>query len=120
MAPMHILPVSTIQHDFLDVLSDVYNGKVPSEDVWISYYKEGETSVHGKVTASLHDEDRGLVMLSGREGVTLSKVSKVCDSPSTCRRAGPLWPDCRRYTLTSMFSAGTHPAILSENQKSTL
>ncbi|KAI0316387.1 WD40-repeat-containing domain protein [Amylostereum chailletii] len=79
------LPIATIQHDFLDVLSDVYAGTVPSENVWLSCYKEGEPSVHGKVDVRLHQQDRELVVLNGRDGVQMERISNCryrarCDS----------------------------------------
>lgn len=68
MATPTILPITTIQPDFLNVISDVQAGVVPSETIWISCYKTDRPSVHGKVDATLDDSDRDLVVFERREG----------------------------------------------------
>jgi proteasomal ATPase-associated factor 1 len=65
-----ILPIVTIQHDFETVIADVRDGTVEAEDFWLSCYRQGQTSVHGKVRVTL---DRGEVVLTGRGGVQLDK-----------------------------------------------
>ncbi|PCH39929.1 WD40 repeat-like protein [Wolfiporia cocos MD-104 SS10] len=67
-----ILPVATIQHDFLSVVSDVRDGLVPEDKFWLSCYKDGEPSVHAKVVATLDDIDRDLVRFEGVDGVVLT------------------------------------------------
>lgn len=67
MAPT-ILPITTIQPDFLEVIADVHNGVVPSEAIWISVYKTGETSVHGKINVVLDEVDRDSTLFEVREG----------------------------------------------------
>ncbi|KAI0056254.1 WD40 repeat-like protein [Artomyces pyxidatus] len=67
------LPKTTVQHDFCTVLSDIYSGAVPAEDIWLSVYKQDEPSVHGKISARLHDTDRNRVVLLGSKGVQLEK-----------------------------------------------
>ncbi|KAH9936602.1 WD40-repeat-containing domain protein [Fomitopsis serialis] len=66
-----ILPICTAQPDFLSVISDVHEGLVPEDTFWLSCYKFGEPSVHGKVYATLDEVNRDLVRLEGRNGVEL-------------------------------------------------
>ncbi|THH27144.1 hypothetical protein EUX98_g7041 [Antrodiella citrinella] len=66
--PIH-LPIVTIQPDFEQVISDINSGLVPNESFWISCYKSGETTVHGKVHATLDERDRNLVRFEGQGGV---------------------------------------------------
>ena len=68
--PIHSIPIVTIQHDFETVIADVRDGTVVSEDFWISCYKSGEISVHGKVKASM---DNGQLEMNNREGVKLER-----------------------------------------------
>ncbi|CAL1716002.1 unnamed protein product [Somion occarium] len=63
------LPISTIQHDFEAVISDVQEGIIPDDSFWVSFYKSGEPSVHGKVHLTLDEENRDLVRFEGRGGV---------------------------------------------------
>ena len=71
------LPAATIQDDFTTVLSEVHAGIIPSENVWLSCYKDGGPSVHGKIAVSLHEKDRDRVELVGTGGVELTHVSQV-------------------------------------------
>jgi hypothetical protein len=71
------LPTTTIQDDFTTVLSEVHAGIIPSENIWLSCYKDGEPSIHGKISVSLHEQDRGRVELVGRDGVELTRTSQV-------------------------------------------
>ena len=77
-----ILPISTIQHDFQTaVISDVLDGTLPEDKFWVSCYKYGEPSVHGKVSATLDEQNRDLVLFVARDGVEFKdygKVSCVC------------------------------------------
>jgi hypothetical protein len=77
--PSVTLPTATIQDDFTTVLSEVHAGIIPSENIWLSCYKEGETSVHGKVAISLHEQDRDRIELNGVGGVELTRTSQVRD-----------------------------------------
>lgn len=72
-----ILPVVTVQHDFLSVISDVDLGRIASEDIWVSCYKIGEPSVHGKVRVSLDEADRSLVKVDARDGVEFRRIRRV-------------------------------------------
>lgn len=63
-----VLPVVTIQPDFLTTIDEVYSGLVPSEKFWISCYKTSEPSIHAKVQASLDDVHRDLVKFEPLEG----------------------------------------------------
>ncbi|KAI0291958.1 WD40-repeat-containing domain protein [Russula brevipes] len=74
--PVTPLPAATIQDDFTTVLSEVHAGIVPSENVWLSCYKDGERSVHGKIAVSLHERDRDRVELVGTGGVELRRTSQ--------------------------------------------
>ena len=77
MPPPVTLPTATIQDDFTTVLSEVHAGITPSENIWLSCYKDGESSIHGKISASLHEQDRDRVELVGRGGVELTRTSQV-------------------------------------------
>ncbi|KZV78215.1 WD40 repeat-like protein, partial [Exidia glandulosa HHB12029] len=73
------LPYTTVQHDFPSVISDVRESVVASEDFWISCYREGSTSVHGKVNVS---HDAGLV---ARDGVLFEREAGSSTSfTATC------------------------------------
>ena len=71
------LPTATIQDDFTTVLSEVHAGIIPSENIWLSCYKDGEPSIHGKISVSLHEQDRDRVELVGRGGVELTRKTQV-------------------------------------------
>jgi len=71
------LPITTVQHDFEAVVTDVREGTVPFEDFWISCYHQNEPSVHGKVRAELDEEDRHLVLLKGKDGVQIERGELV-------------------------------------------
>jgi proteasomal ATPase-associated factor 1 len=79
MSQPMILPVANIQHDFLDVIADVNEGRVASEDIWIScYLKNGEpSSVHSKARVSLDEVDRSLVRLETLGGVGLRRENRA-------------------------------------------
>lgn len=72
------LPISTIQHTLPNVASEIYNALIPSEHVWLSCYRQGESSVHGRVKLSLDESDREKINLEGTGGVKLEKVDEVC------------------------------------------
>jgi proteasomal ATPase-associated factor 1 len=68
------LPVVTIQNTFPEVIQEVLDGIIPSDNFWVSCYKTSETSVHAKVHAELDEIDRNLVNISTVEGdVEVSK-----------------------------------------------
>lgn len=69
-----VLPIASIQHDFLSVVSDVDNGLVESEDIWLSCYKADAPSVHGKVRVTLGEPSRK-VELQPSDGVGLTRNS---------------------------------------------
>jgi hypothetical protein len=71
------LPITTVQHDFETVVTDVREGTVSTEDFWISCYQQNEPSVHGKVRAELDEKDRRLVLLEGRDGVQIERGDQV-------------------------------------------
>lgn len=75
--PPVTLPTATIQDDFTTVLSEVHGGVIPAENIWLSCYKDGEPSIHGKVAISLHEQDRDRVELTGVGGVELTRTSQV-------------------------------------------
>ncbi|EIW58621.1 WD40 repeat-like protein [Trametes versicolor FP-101664 SS1] len=64
-----VLPICTVQHDFNVVVKDVIDGLVPEDTFWVSCYKFGEPSVHGKAVAALDEHNRNLVLYQGRDGV---------------------------------------------------
>ncbi|KAJ3556612.1 hypothetical protein NM688_g1932 [Phlebia brevispora] len=67
------LPIATIQTDFQTSIDDVFNGLVPEDKFWLSCYKTGEQSVHGKVHLTLNERDRNLVDYEGVDGVEFAK-----------------------------------------------
>ena len=72
-----LLSIATVQHDFETVVTDVREGTVPSEDFWVSCYRQNEPSVHGKVRAELDERDRHQVLLTGRGGVQIERGDQV-------------------------------------------
>ncbi|TBU42387.1 WD40 repeat-like protein [Dichomitus squalens] len=71
------LPICTIQHDFqTGVIKDVFDGVVPDDKFWISCYKYGEPSVHGKASATLAEHNRDLVLFEARDGVKFKEHNK--------------------------------------------
>lgn len=71
------LPIVTVQPDFDAVATDVRDGVVPDETFWVSCYKTGEPSVHGKVRAALDEKDRNLVQFEAQGGVEFEHVHEV-------------------------------------------
>ncbi|KDQ52262.1 hypothetical protein JAAARDRAFT_40382 [Jaapia argillacea MUCL 33604] len=69
-----LLPIATIQPSFSSVIDDVHEGLIPAEDFWISCYKFGDTSVHGKVKVSASEGNRSEVRLDARDGVEIEKL----------------------------------------------
>lgn len=75
-----ILPIISVQHDFQTVISDVNDGAIEEEDFWVSCYKTGESSVHGKVRVALGDRgDNGQrdVQFASRDGVVFDQEGRV-------------------------------------------
>ena len=73
------LPISSIQPDFEAVINEVKEGIVPEDSFWLSFYKSGETSVHGKVTLTLDEKDRNLVLYEGKDGVVFNNRGNVSE-----------------------------------------
>ncbi|KAF8504543.1 WD40 repeat-like protein [Russula emetica] len=82
------LPTATIQDDFTTVLSEVHAGIIPSESIWLSCYKDGEPSIHGKISVSLHEQDRDRVELVGRGGVELTRSTSQFRYTARCSELG--------------------------------
>lgn len=72
------LPIATVQPDFESVISDVREGRIPEDSFWLSSYKTGEQSVHGRVQVTLDEVDRDLVVLTGINGVEFRSKGDVC------------------------------------------
>ncbi|KAI9064068.1 WD40 repeat-like protein [Trametes sanguinea] len=129
-AQPNILPICTVQHDFQVVVKDVLDGLVPEEKFWVSCYKCGEPSVHGKAVASLDDRDRNLVIYEGRDGIQFKHHGRdvfsiacpglgISDTrialPSTAY-PNPLEPEIRKGQITAFdvapdgtqFATGYH------------
>ncbi|WVQ98551.1 hypothetical protein IAU59_005677 [Kwoniella sp. CBS 9459] len=66
-----------VQHDAMAVFDDVEQGIVPGEDIFISAYQKGETSVHGKVKVVPRDGSGGGTDLLLRDGVQFDRISKT-------------------------------------------
>lgn len=77
-----VLPICTIQHDFQSIIQDVHDGLVPDDRFWVSCYKAGETSVHGRAIASLDEHNRDLAHYDGQDGVELKDYGKVSSRTS--------------------------------------
>jgi hypothetical protein len=60
----------------LAVFDDVSQGVVEQEDIWVSCYQAGKTSVHGKAKIRKGDKPNDVDVLS-REGVEVSRTSRV-------------------------------------------
>lgn len=73
------LPIATVQPDFEAIVHDVFSGLVPEEKFWLSCYKTGEESVHGKVHLALNESDRNLLDFGGQGGITFEKGSDVSE-----------------------------------------
>ncbi|KZV88425.1 hypothetical protein EXIGLDRAFT_696669 [Exidia glandulosa HHB12029] len=74
------LPYTTVQHDFPSVISDVRESVIASEDFWISCYREGSTSVHGKVNVS---HDSGLVARESGSSTSFMASCPALEIPPT-------------------------------------
>ena len=70
MTPPTILPYVALQHDFANVIADVRDGTIDSEDIYLSGYKSGSPCVHGKVNVYKDDDSRE-PQLESRDGVDL-------------------------------------------------
>ncbi|ORX39635.1 WD40-repeat-containing domain protein [Kockovaella imperatae] len=69
------LPYIDIQHDALSVFDDVEQGVVGSEDIWVSGYKAGSSSVHGR--ARVVPREGGGTEIRARDGVEIKRLSKT-------------------------------------------
>lgn len=67
--PRIVLPITTIQPDFESILTDVKDGIVPEDTFWVSCYKTGEQSVHGKAHLTLNERNRDVVDYIGQGGI---------------------------------------------------
>ena len=72
-----VLPICTVQHDFQAVVKDISDVLVPEDKFWVSCYKQGDSSVHGHVTAALDDHDRNKMLFEGHDGVAFKEHGKV-------------------------------------------
>ena len=75
-----LLPIATIQTDFQSLINDVLVGLIPEDSFWLSCYKTGEQSVHGKVHLALNEHDRDVVDFTGVGGVQFARESEVSDA----------------------------------------
>ncbi|KAL0953007.1 hypothetical protein HGRIS_007211 [Hohenbuehelia grisea] len=67
-----VLPIVTAHPSFAFTISEIRDGIVPSDTFWVSCYKHGDTSVHGKVRVDLDSvEDRDKVSFHGEDGVEM-------------------------------------------------
>lgn len=72
-----VLPICTVQSDFQDIVKDVLKGVVPHDEFWVSCYKFGEPSVHGKASVKLDEHKRDLVQFVGQDGIVFDDHAKV-------------------------------------------
>ena len=79
-ASLVVLPQVTIQADVHEVIDEVRQGITLVDNIWISAYREGATSVHGKAEISLEGDSRDKVLMVGRDGVHAKAVDNVSHS----------------------------------------
>ncbi|KAL1706478.1 WD40-repeat-containing domain protein [Schizophyllum commune] len=111
-----ILPIVTAQPSFPDVVREVDDGIIPSEQIWVSCYRRAPpdsngtpTSVHAKIDVTLDARDRNLVLFNTVEGdVKLEKDTRSGVSEWRLTRAQAYVAGCpslnippRRLTIAS-------------------
>ena len=67
------LPQIALQHDFANVFADVRDRTVVAEDIYLSCYRLGSQSVHGKVTVSKDETSPDSLELESKGGVELAR-----------------------------------------------
>ncbi|KIJ98347.1 hypothetical protein K443DRAFT_680870 [Laccaria amethystina LaAM-08-1] len=82
------LPVITVQHTYPDVIHEVKQGIIPSEKFWVSCYKIGEQSFHGKVYVELDEVNRDLVVLKPEEEGLEVQAEGKCAYKISCKSLG--------------------------------
>lgn len=70
---LQILPYITVQHDLQEVIQDVADGTIGAEPFWVSVYREGSTSVHGKVLAKASMEKENQVDLEAQGDIDFER-----------------------------------------------
>ena len=111
-----ILPIVTAQPSFPDVVREVDDGIIPSEQIWVSCHRRAPpdsngtvnnsngaannkpTSVHAKIDVTLDARDRNLVLLNTVEGDV--KLEKGPNGVSITTQAEG---DARRLTRLVSF-----------------
>ncbi|KAM0751849.1 WD40 repeat-like protein [Meredithblackwellia eburnea MCA 4105] len=78
------LPRITVQETLPLVIQEINDGTHSAEDVWVSVYKEGMNSVHGRVRITANEEGEG-VGFDPRDGVSF----QPSDSSSTFLISSP-------------------------------
>jgi hypothetical protein len=63
MSSRKLLPIITVQPTFRTVISEVDTGVIPSDDFWVSCYKESSPSVHSKIHVKVNEVHRDVVDL---------------------------------------------------------
>ncbi|RXK38495.1 hypothetical protein M231_04261 [Tremella mesenterica] len=71
---VHSLSYVDIQHNTLTVIDDVEQGVVVDEDIWVSCYQAGSSSVHGKVKVY---QSNGQLKLLPRDGVEIERLTNT-------------------------------------------
>ncbi|KAF9266377.1 WD40 repeat-like protein [Marasmius fiardii PR-910] len=56
------VPIITIQPTFTNVVKEVWSGFIPSEEIWLSRYRQGSESVHDRIRVALDEDDRDKVI----------------------------------------------------------
>ncbi|KAF4569697.1 hypothetical protein EYR40_008677 [Pleurotus pulmonarius] len=71
-----ILPITTIHPEFSSIIAETRSGVIPGDTFWVSCYKSGEPSVHGKVKVELDESDptREKVSFVGLDGVEMNET----------------------------------------------
>lgn len=84
------LPIVNVQNDFQNVIADVQDG-LGSEDFWVSCYKTGSSSVHGKVRVSKEGSEvklssiSGVEFIRGQRSLHTAACSELSISPTRIR-----------------------------------
>lgn len=71
------LPITTIHPEFSSIIAETRSGVIPGDTFWVSCYKSGEPSVHGKVKVELDENDptREKVSFAGHDGVEMKEAT---------------------------------------------
>ncbi|KAJ8080071.1 hypothetical protein AAF712_013194 [Marasmius tenuissimus] len=104
------LPTTTIQPTYTTVIQEVWSGVIPSEEIWLSRYHQGQDSTHDRIRVTLDDEDRDRVVFestsSAGGGLKLSRNEDGSYTVDSTRLLVPVQTysleDGRPHRITSL------------------